>query len=132
MTQETQRLILFIVYQTLVTILVVLQTTLVAIYKLVVPYQYRCKSIRGETILVTGAGSGIGKLISKKFAKLGAKLVLIDIDEKSVEKTANEILTEGGTASTFKCDLSNREEIYKVAAEVNIKLSFQIEYKFMI
>lgn len=111
-------LILFIAYQLVYTILIMIKTTLISIYNLLVPYKYRSKSVRGETILVTGSGSGIGKLVSKKFAKLGAKLVLVDIDEKANEKTANEIIMSGGTATAFKCDLSKREEIYRVADEV--------------
>ena len=111
-------LILFIAYQLVYTILIMIKTTLISIYNLLVPYKYRSKSVRGETILVTGSGSGIGKLVSKKFAKLGAKLVLVDIDEKANEKTANEIIMAGGTATAFKCDLSKREEIYRVADEV--------------
>ena len=122
-------LILFIAYQLVYTILIMIKTTLISIYNLLVPYKYRSKSVRGETILVTGSGSGIGKLVSKKFAKLGAKLVLVDIDEKANEKTANEIIMSGGTATAFKCDLSKREEIYRVADEVK-KMTLQISSNF--
>ena len=84
-----------------------------------VPYKYRSKSIRNETVLVTGAGSGLGKSLSKKLAKQGAKLVLVDIDTKANEKTVEEITEFGGQAFAYTCDLTNREEIYRVAEEVN-------------
>lgn len=93
-------------------------TILLAIVRLIVPYQYRCKSVKGETVLVTGAGSGIGRLMSKKLAKLGAKLVLVDVNTKGNEETAKEIEAEGGTAYAFTCDLSNREDIYRAADQV--------------
>lgn len=99
-------------------LLIMAWTTLIAIFKLIVPYQYRCKSVKGETILVTGAGSGIGRLMSKKLAKLGAKLVLIDVNSKANEETANEIMMDGGTAYTFTCDLSKREDVYRAVDEV--------------
>lgn len=36
---------------------------------------------------ITGAGSGLGKLIAKKLAKLGANISVTDIDLSSAEKT---------------------------------------------
>ena len=87
----------------------------------IVPYKYRSKSIRNETVLMTGAGSGLGKSLSKKLANQGAKLVLIDIDTPANQKTAEEIIESGGQAFAYTCDLSNREEIYRVADEVKKK-----------
>lgn len=63
-------------------------------------------------------GSGLGKSLAKKFAKLGATLVLWDIDERANNQTRNEIRDSSGIAHAFKCDLSNREEIYRAAAKV--------------
>ena len=91
------------------------------IFKQIVPYKYRSKSVNNEITLITGAGNGIGKLVAMKLAKLGAKLVLVDIDSASNEKTANEILANGGFARTFTCDLSDQAKIYAVADEVLIK-----------
>ena len=101
-----------------------------AIVRLIVPYKYRAKSIKGEICLVTGAGSGIGKLMAKKFAKLGARMVLIDVNERDNEKTANEILLEGGNAKAFTCDLSKREDIYRIADEVSL-IKFKKLFKFI-
>jgi all-trans-retinol dehydrogenase (NAD+) len=83
-----------------------------------IPTKYRSKNINGEIVLITGSGSGIGRLMSIKLAKLGAKLVLVDIDKANNEKTANEIMMNGGYAKTFTCDLSDRESIYQVSEEV--------------
>ncbi|KHJ92693.1 hypothetical protein OESDEN_07413 [Oesophagostomum dentatum] len=41
------------------------------------------KSVKGEVVLITGTGSGLGRLMAIEFAKLGAKLVLWDINEKT-------------------------------------------------
>lgn len=46
-----------------------------------VPRRYRAKSIKGEIALVTGGASGIGRLIAIKLAKLGAHVVVWDINE---------------------------------------------------
>nr|CDJ94167.1 C. briggsae CBR-DHS-3 protein [Haemonchus contortus] len=40
------------------------------------------KSVKGEVVLITGSGSGLGRGMAIQFAKLGAKLVLWDINEK--------------------------------------------------
>jgi all-trans-retinol dehydrogenase (NAD+) len=57
-------------------------------------------------------------MLAKKFAKLGAIIVAWDIDEKSNDNTVREIKQEGGKAYAFKCDMCNREEIYRVAKKV--------------
>jgi all-trans-retinol dehydrogenase (NAD+) len=98
--------------------LILFYSTFVAIAKQIVPARYRSKNINGETVLVTGAGNGIGKLMALKLAKLGSKLILVDIDQASNEKTAKEITENGGYAKSFTCDLSNRDSIYQVSEEV--------------
>ena len=50
-----------------------------AIYRLFVPVTP--KSVKGRIILVTGGSKGIGRQIALKFSKIGAKLVLWDIDK---------------------------------------------------
>lgn len=46
-----------------------------------IPHQYRAKLIKDETALVTGGASGIGKLIAIKLAKLGARVIIWDINK---------------------------------------------------
>lgn len=118
-----------LVLQIVYTLLIVIYTSILCLLKQLVPYRYRCKSVYGEIVLVTGAGSGIGRLMAKRFAKLGAKLVLVDIDEKANENTASEISMQGGTVYTFTCDLSKRDEIYRVADEVSICFIYLIYNK---
>lgn len=47
-----------------------------------IPRRLRAKSVIGEIVLVTGAGGGIGRLLAGKFAKLGARVVAWDINQK--------------------------------------------------
>jgi len=105
-------------YHVIVTLCLLVYYSIIGLFRQIVPYTYRSKDVKGEIVLITGAGSGLGKLMAKKLAKLGARLVLIDVDEKANQKTANEILNEGGNAKAFTCDLSDRKAIYVVADEV--------------
>lgn len=73
------------------------------------------KDISGEIIFLTGAGSGIGRLMALKFAKLGATIVCVDINQTANESTVEEIKNQGFKARGYKCDCSSREDIYRVA-----------------
>ncbi|XP_054250677.1 epidermal retinol dehydrogenase 2 [Indicator indicator] len=79
----------------------------------------RKKDVSGEIVLVTGAGSGIGRLLSLKFASLGSTVVLWDINEEGLKETGK-LATKNGAARvhTYVCDCSKRQDIYRVADQV--------------
>ncbi|XP_070569082.1 epidermal retinol dehydrogenase 2-like [Ptychodera flava] len=76
------------------------------------------KSVANDIVLVTGAGNGIGRLIAINFAKLGAELVLWDIDKAGMEETAEMIAAVGGTAHCYECDVRKRDIVYGVSENV--------------
>lgn len=76
------------------------------------------KQIKGQIVLVTGSGSGIGKLLALRFAKLGGILVLVDINEAGNEKTASEVKKLGVRCYTIRCDLSKKEQIKETVDRV--------------
>lgn len=73
------------------------------------------KDINGEVIFLTGAGSGIGRMMALKFAKLGATVICVDINQTANDGTVEEIRSRGFQARGYKCDCSSREDIYRVA-----------------
>ena len=87
-----------LILDTCIALALIFYASIVCLIKQIVPYKYRSKSVKGQICLVTGSGSGIGKLMAKKFAKLGARMILIDVNERENNKTANEILIDGGNA----------------------------------
>ncbi|XP_005108793.2 protein dhs-3 [Aplysia californica] len=92
---------------------------LVAIYKALVPVSMQwTKDMSKDTVLVTGAGSGIGRLMSLKFAEMGCRLVIWDINEEGNLETARQIEAKGSKVKAYTVDLSNKESIYETAAKV--------------
>jgi 3-hydroxybutyrate dehydrogenase len=65
----------------------------------------------GKVSIVTGAASGIGKEIAKRFASEGAKVVIADLQLPAAEATANEINRSGGVAMGVAMDVSNESAV---------------------
>jgi short-subunit dehydrogenase len=61
----------------------------------------------GQTVLVTGASSGIGRATALRAAKSGAKLVLVARSEPKLDELRAEIERHGGCATTYPVDLSS-------------------------
>jgi glucose 1-dehydrogenase len=64
-----------------------------------------------KVCLVTGAGSGIGRATSERFAAEDGKVVVIDRDEKGGQETVDIISKANGTAAFVKCDVGNDNDI---------------------
>ncbi len=66
--------------------------------------------LQNKIALVTGAAQGLGKAIANEFAKEGAKVVLIDINEEGLFKVGKEIHEHGGEVLPMKLDVTNEEQ----------------------
>lgn len=60
---------------------------------------------------ITGAARGLGRELAFRFSKLGAKIVCLDIIEADNNETSELIRENGGEAVSYKCDVSNKDEI---------------------
>jgi len=67
--------------------------------------------LTNKSTIITGGGSGIGKAISILFAKQGATVHIIELNEDAANETVAEIKTAGGQASVHKCDVSNQQQV---------------------
>jgi citronellol/citronellal dehydrogenase len=72
----------------------------------------------GQTVIVTGAGSGIGRCTAHELAALGAHVVLIGRTVAKLETVAGEIREDGGEASHFSCDIRAEEAVQATVAAV--------------
>jgi 2-keto-3-deoxy-L-fuconate dehydrogenase len=61
--------------------------------------------------VITGAGSGIGKAIAELFATQNANVVLLDLNQDAAEETRKHIVSSGGSATAFRCNVSDQQEI---------------------
>lgn len=67
--------------------------------------------LKGKTVLVSGAGSGMGKVTAKLFAKAGAEVAVVEINKESGQNVANEILAEGGSAIFVQANIADSESV---------------------
>ncbi|SHJ28199.1 SDR family NAD(P)-dependent oxidoreductase [Propionispora hippei] len=68
--------------------------------------------LKGKSIVVTGGGSGLGAAASKAFAREGAKIAVLDLDEAAAKHTANEIMAEGGEAIFQKVNVVDKKSVF--------------------
>ena len=69
------------------------------------------KRLDGKIAIITGASAGIGKASATLFAKEGATLGLIDINDADGEVVAKQIEAEGGKARYIHADVSSGDEL---------------------
>jgi len=77
------------------------------------------KDFKQREILITGAGSGIGRAMALAFAKKGAHLWLADRDSAGNQATADEISGQGGTARARTLDVTDTDAFAALASEIN-------------
>jgi 2-keto-3-deoxy-L-fuconate dehydrogenase len=75
-------------------------------------------SIKGKAAIVTGAGKGIGKAISTKFASQGGHIILLDLDERALLDTVAEIRDSGGSAEGILCDITNSKNVHQTFQDI--------------
>lgn len=77
---------------------------------MVTPVRKLSRSVAGKVVLITGAGSGMGRATAHVFAAEGARVAATDIGD-SAERTAREIVDGGGEAIGFELDVTSPSSI---------------------
>jgi len=83
---------------------------------------YRIKyDFSEQVVLITGAGRGIGEAVSRAFAKTGAKLVLVDMNEEAIKELKNELIStlQEEDVLTIKTDVSDPKDVSEMT-EIDI------------
>jgi NAD(P)-dependent dehydrogenase (short-subunit alcohol dehydrogenase family) len=74
--------------------------------------------LNGRLALVTGAAGGIGRAIARRYARAGARVILLDLRAEDCETTAREIIEAGGSAWAFALDITDVDACAALAERV--------------
>nr|WP_306218771.1 SDR family oxidoreductase [Pseudomonas sp. Pse1] len=72
----------------------------------------------GQTIIVTGGGSGIGRCTAHELAALGAHVVLVGRKPEKLQAVAMEIIEDGGQASWHTCDIREEDSVRQLVKKL--------------
>ncbi len=75
-------------------------------------------SFKDKVILVTGGASGIGAAICDRFAREGASIMLLDVDQAGAEAAADRLRAGGVDAAGYGCDVAREEDCKTVIEQV--------------
>ena len=77
-----------------------------------------CDSFKNKVIVVTGAASGIGAAICRRFAREGARIGLLDMNAKGVQAASNKLRADGVDAVGIRCDVVDEDECTSAMKEI--------------
>ncbi|MBC6612817.1 glucose 1-dehydrogenase [Hymenobacter sp. BT507] len=75
-------------------------------------------SLQGKSAVITGGGSGIGQAMSQLFAKQGATVHIIELNEEAARQTVDTITQAGGQAQAHHLNISQQAEVVRVFQEI--------------
>ena len=67
--------------------------------------------LTGKNVVITGAGSGVGRAASQLFARHGARLICADINLEWLEETVAQVKQAGGDARAARCDVARKSDV---------------------
>ncbi len=73
------------------------------------------QNVRGKTVLITGAASGIGLCLAENFAKAQSELIITDINDEALGKAAEKLRELGAQVHARAMDVSDREAVEELA-----------------
>ena len=79
---------------------------------------FRPGLFQGQTIIVTGGGSGIGRCTAHELAALGAKLLLVGRTPEKLHTVQQEISAAGGVAQAYPCNIRDEEAVVPLITQI--------------
>ncbi len=78
--------------------------------------------LTGKTVVITGGGGGIGGATCLRLAAEGARVAVYDLNLDAARKVVDRIVTAGGQAAAFRCDITQRAEVDAAVAATQAQL----------
>jgi len=75
-------------------------------------------AVAGKIVVITGASAGIGETTARRIGAAGGEVVLVARTRENLERVADDIRADGGTAHVYPCDLSDLDAIGAMADQV--------------
>ena len=75
--------------------------------------------INNKTLIITGAARGLGRVMATHLASLGAQVALIDLDAPALEQTCETILSSGGKAAAYTCNVAKEDDVKTTIKQVS-------------
>jgi citronellol/citronellal dehydrogenase len=79
---------------------------------------FKADLFQGQTVIVTGGGSGIGRCTAHELAALGAQVMLVGRKPEKLQKVTAEILEDGGHAHWAACDIRDEEAVKALVSQL--------------
>ena len=73
--------------------------------------------LQGQVAIVTGAGRGIGRATALELARMGADVVVAELDRANAERTASELRDLGCRALAVPTDVTSRKDLEAMAGQ---------------
>src|SRR5262245_375235 len=72
---------------------------------------FRHDLFQGQTVIVTGGGSGIGRCCAHELSALGAHVAIVGRNAEKLKSVEREIIADGGRVSSYVCDIRNDADV---------------------
>ena len=79
---------------------------------------FKADLFQGQTVIVTGGGSGIGRCTAHELAALGAQVILVGRKPEKLQAVAAEIAEDGGIAHWQACDIRDEEAVKTLVSQI--------------
>lgn len=77
---------------------------------------------KDKVVVITGAGGVLCSMMAKEYAKLGAKVAVLDLNLAAAQKVADEIVAEGGVAKAYAVNCLEKESMENAKSSINAEL----------
>ena len=76
------------------------------------------QTLKGQVVLVTGAGSGLGEATARAFARAGCNVACVDLRQEAAERVAADLRSQDVDSIALGCDVSDADAVFGVVAAI--------------